>query len=185
MFQEASHEPRQNPHVTGWTCKCMTKSKSNKSILQNRSRILLGRTAPVNNTKPHRDTDARTIAGHSWGALEGGTLAAGGVWLPQFQPTPDGGQHLHGLILVPFHPLSVRAVFIQWWLLLPLGLTALRSEKGIAALVRERLRNDKVALTPVLSPHRVPSSSVLKGTGKTLKRKKNRLTNSLYCSKYS
>ena len=64
-------------------------------------------------------------------------------------------------------------------------LDALRSEKGVATLVSERLRNDKVALTPVLSPHRVPSSSVLKGTGKTLTKQNNRLTNSLYCSKYS
>ena len=35
-----------------------------------------------------RDTDAHTIAGHSWGALERGTLTTGGVWLPRFQPTP-------------------------------------------------------------------------------------------------
>lgn len=74
--------------------------------------------------------------------------------------------------LFPFI-LSVCALssFIQWWLLLPPGLTVLRAEKGVASPVSERLRNAKVALTLVLFPRRVPSSSVLKGTGKTLKNK--------------
>lgn len=41
------------------------------------------------------------------------------------------------------------------------------SEKGLAALGRERLRKDVTELTLVFPPQRVPSCLVLKGTGRT------------------
>lgn len=81
------------------------------------------------------------------------------------------GQHLYDFFLVPFYPLGVPLFSspIKWGLFPPL---VMYSEKGLAALVSERLRNDITELTFVFSLHHVPSCLALKGTWKTLKKKK-------------
>ena len=138
---------------------CLSFSEFAAPILQNRSRILLGRTAPVNNTKPHRDTENESEVTQSCPTLcnpwtvahqappsmgfsrqeywSGLPFPSPGILMPiQSLGTPEGlwrgahsplgvsgcpgfsllltgRQHLHDLVLVPFHPLSVCSVFIH------------------------------------------------------------------------
>lgn len=126
--------------------------------------------ASVNNTKPSRDIDSHTTARQLWGALEGGTLPTVGVWLPCSQPTPDMGATLTRSgscsLLSSWCALSLHSFTGDCFL--TLGMTAMCSEKGVAAFVSEWLRNDKVELTSVFPPHRIPSCLMLKGTDKTL-----------------
>lgn len=111
--------------------------------LQNRNRILVGRSCPLWTIKsPAEIMIPKQSQGSSRGAMQGGGLPTGASGCSAPSRLLTWRQHLHDLSLVPFYPLGVHSLSspIKWWLFLPLSLKSMYSEKGLAAFVSEKTK---------------------------------------------